>query len=186
MIEADYPRGGEIHPTNAGPPVAHARISGRYRSVRIHPGEGDVTDEFQTAFWAAKRAIAEASELAYNRHGIRAGQQFILRCLWAEDGLTPGQIARQLDLATATVTNSATRMEAAGLLERRPHPTDARRVRLFLTSRGRALEHTIDAEMRQLTERALVTLSETERSALVESLGAIRRNLVSRESARRG
>ncbi len=139
-----------------------------------------MSDEFQSAFWSAKRAMAEASEAAYNRHGVRAGQQFILQQLWAEDGLTPGEIARRLELATPTVTNSATRMEASGLIERRPHPTDQRRVRLFLTERGRALRGTIDEEMCQLTERALADLSGPERRALVDALVSIRRNLVAR------
>ncbi len=154
----------------------------RYRFVdgvdgHSRAGGSDVSDEFQSAFWSAKRAMAEASEAAYNRHGVRAGQQFILQCLWAEDGLTPGEIARRLDLSTPTVTNSATSMEAAGLVERRPHPTDARRVRLFLTPRGRKLQRTIDGEMRQLTERALADLGDVERTALVDALGCIRRNL---------
>ena len=140
-----------------------------------------MSERFQTAFWEAKRAIAEASEDAYRRYGVRAGQQFILRCLWAEDGLTPGEIAAQLHLTTATVTNSATRMEAVGLLERRPHPTDARRVRLFLTPHGRDLEHVVDDEMRVLTERALTSLSEDERASLTAALLAIRDNLLDRE-----
>lgn len=136
-----------------------------------------MTDEFQVAFWAAKRAMAEASEAAYNRHGVRAGQQWILQRLWAEDGQTPGEIARALGLSTATVTNSATRMEAAGLVERRPHPTDARRVRLFLTGRGRGLQRAIDQEMAALTERALADLDEEQRRSLVTTLGSIRRNV---------
>src|SRR5204862_7963873 len=82
-------------------------------------------------------AIAQAAEAAYNRHGVRAGQQFILRCLWHTDGQTPGQVAKRLDLATPTVTRAATRMEAAGLLHRAPHPSDARLVRLCLTAKGR-------------------------------------------------
>ena len=52
---------------------------------------------------------------------------------------TPGQVAKRLDLATPTVTRAATRMEAAGLLHRAPHPSDARLVRLCLTAEGRAL-----------------------------------------------
>jgi DNA-binding MarR family transcriptional regulator len=136
-----------------------------------------VDPDFQAAFWSAKRAMAEASELAYNRHGVRAGQQFILQRLWTDDGQTLGEIARGLGLSTPTVTNSARRMEAAGLVERRPHPTDARRVCLFLTPRGRELEHTIDAEMQALTERALASLSATDRGALIRALGVIRSNL---------
>jgi MarR family transcriptional regulator, organic hydroperoxide resistance regulator len=134
-------------------------------------------DEFQAAFWATKRAMAEAAETAFRRHGIRAGQQFILQCLWEEDCLSPGVVARRLNLATPTVTRAATRMEAAGLLARRSHPTDARLVRLCLTERGQALREVVDDEMRRLTERALATLAPGERAQLVRYLTEIRRNL---------
>ena len=136
-------------------------------------------DEFQTAFWSAKRAMAEASEAAFQRHGVRSGQQWILRRLWDEDGQTPGEIARQLELSTPTVTKAAMRMEAAGLIDRRPDPRDARLVRLFLSQRGRALEKTIAEEMAQLARRSLGTLRDDEVKALVAALTAIRRNLQS-------
>jgi MarR family transcriptional regulator, organic hydroperoxide resistance regulator len=134
-------------------------------------------DDFQSAFWDAKRAIAQAAEAAYNRHGVRAGQQFILRCLWHTDGQTPGQVAKRLDLATPTVTRAATRMEAAGLLHRAPHPSDARLVRLCLTAKGRALESTIAEEMRHLTTRALDGLDADQRKAFVAALQTVRANL---------
>src|ERR1700745_1227664 len=78
--------------------------------------------DFQTAFWATKHALAAATAAAFSRHGVHQGQQFILRQLWAEDGQTPGEMARRLGLATPTVTRAATRMEAAGLLRREAHP----------------------------------------------------------------
>jgi MarR family transcriptional regulator, organic hydroperoxide resistance regulator len=134
-------------------------------------------DEFQAAFWATKRAMVEAAEAAFKRHGVRAGQQFILQCLWEEDCLSPGVVARRLQLATPTVTRAATRMEAAGLLTRRPHPTDARLVRLCLTERGQALREVVDQEMRLLTERALATLEPGERAQVVRYLNEIRRNV---------
>jgi MarR family transcriptional regulator, organic hydroperoxide resistance regulator len=136
-------------------------------------------DEFQAAFWSAKRAMAEASEAAFQRHGVRSGQQWILRRLWDEDGQTPGEIARQLELSTPTVTKAAMRMEAAGLIDRRPDPRDARLVRLVLSERGRALEKTIAEEMAQLARRSLATLTEDQVKALVAALTAIRRNLQS-------
>jgi DNA-binding MarR family transcriptional regulator len=135
------------------------------------------TDDFQTAFWAAKHALALASSTAFARHGVHEGQQFVLRALWTEDGLTPGEIARQLGLATPTVTRTATRMEAAGLLRRQPHPTDRRMVRLFLTPRGQDLEKVIDAETERLTDRALATFTDAERATLTEMLRRLRRNL---------
>ena len=134
-------------------------------------------EPFQSAFWGTKRAMAEAGDAAFQRHGVRSGQQWILRCLWSEDGLTPGEIARRLELSTPTVTKAAMRMEAAGVVDRRPDPKDARLVRLYLTERGRALERVIADEMYQLNQRALATLEPDEREALVRYLNVIRRNL---------
>src|SRR6201995_1936553 len=94
--------------------------------------------DFQAAFWSAKHALAIASAAAFSRHGVHEGQQFILRRLWAEDGQTPGEIAKSLGLATSTVTRAATRMEATGLLAREPHERDRRLgpVRLAARRRG--------------------------------------------------
>jgi DNA-binding MarR family transcriptional regulator len=134
-------------------------------------------DDFQQAFWAAKHALSTATATAFSRHGVHEGQQFILRCLWTEDGLTPGEIARRLGLATPTVTRAATRMEAAGLLRREPHPGDRRLVRLRLTDRGSSLEEAIAAETAKLTELALATFEPDEREMVIRALRAIRRNL---------
>ena len=133
--------------------------------------------DFQAAFWSAKHAMALASAAAFSRHGVHEGQQFILRRLWAEDGQTPGEVAKSLGLATSTVTRAATRMEATGLLAREPHERDRRLVRLRLTARGRALEKDIDAEMDQLTERALGSFGPGERAAVVAALEKIQNNL---------
>jgi DNA-binding MarR family transcriptional regulator len=137
----------------------------------------DPTDDFQSVFWAAKRAMAQASAAAFSRHGVHEGQQFLLRSLWAEDGLTPGELARRLGLATPTVTRATARMEASGLVRRVPHDTDRRLVRVRLTERGRQLEEAIGREMEQLNERALATLDSAERAGLVSALNEIRRNL---------
>ena len=136
-----------------------------------------LSDDFQPAFWTAKRAMMEAANAAYRQHGVREGQQFILMCLWDEDGLAPGEIARRLGLATPTVTRATQRMEASGLVVRRPHPSDARLVRINLTDRGLELRHVLDAAMRDLSERALRTLSAGERAQFVRFLDELRRNV---------
>jgi len=136
-------------------------------------------DDFQTAFWNAKRTMVEASEAAFGRYGVRAGQQHILRVLWRQDCQSPGQIARRLGLATPTVTKMTSRMEAAGLVDRRPHATDRRLVRICLTQRGVELQAVIDQEMRAMTESALRNLGPHERRQLVRFLQDVHRNLSS-------
>jgi MarR family transcriptional regulator, organic hydroperoxide resistance regulator len=133
--------------------------------------------DFDDAFRLAKHAVAHASIAVFARHGVYEGQQFVLRRLWRQDGLTPGQIARQLGLATPTVTKAATRMEAAGLLRREPHPSDGRLVQLWLTARGRELEQVIGPEMRELTERILAGFTDAERAELIDALRRMARNL---------
>jgi len=140
-------------------------------------GDGYEPSDFVDAFRLAKHALAQASTSVFARHGVYEGQQFVLRRLWREDGLTPGQIARQLGLATPTVTRAATRMEAAGLLRREPHPSDGRLVRLVLTARGRELERVIGPEMRALTEQTLAGFSAGERTELIRALRRMASNL---------
>lgn len=140
-------------------------------------GDEPAPDDFQAAFWSAKHALALASAAAFSRHGVHEGQQFILRRLWAQDGQTPGEIARALGLATSTVTRAATRMESAGLLRREPHEGDRRLVRLRLTDRGRGLQEVIGREMDQLTERALHSFAPGERDSVVRALQKIKGNL---------
>jgi MarR family transcriptional regulator, organic hydroperoxide resistance regulator len=139
--------------------------------------DGYQPGDFEEAFRLAKHAVAHASISVFARHGVYEGQQFVLRRLWREDGLTPGQVARQLGLATPTVTRAATRMEAAGLLRREPHPSDRRLVRLVLTPRGRELEQVIGPEMQSLTEQILVGFSTAERAELIRALRRMARNL---------
>jgi DNA-binding MarR family transcriptional regulator len=136
-------------------------------------------EDFQSAFWNAKRAMIDAHEGAFRKHGVRAGQQHILKRLWAEDCQTPGQLAQRLDLSVATVSKMTSRMEATGLVERHPHATDRRLVRVCLTERGGALKEAIDEEIEAVTEHALATLGPRERKQLVRYLQAIRRNLES-------
>jgi len=80
--------------------------------------DGDQLADFEEAFRLARHALAHASVSLFARHGVYEGQQFVLRRLWREDGLTPGQIARKLGLATPTVNRAARLVEAAGLLRR--------------------------------------------------------------------
>ena len=140
-------------------------------AVGYQPGD------FEDAFRLAKHALAQASTSVFAQHGVYQGQQFVLRLLWREDGLTPGQVARQLGLSTPTVTRAATRMEASGLLRREPHPGDRRLVRLWLTPRGQDLERVIGPQMLALTEQTLAGFSAAERTELIRALRRIHANL---------
>lgn len=138
---------------------------------------GWIADDFQSVFWATKLAMVEVTNERFGRHGVHAGQQFLLACLWKEDGLTPGELARRLGLSAPTVTRTTARMELSGLLERRSDETDGRLVRVWLTDAGRGLEAELNAEMSVVTDIALTGLSESERATITALTQRVHENL---------
>ena len=124
-------------------------------------------------FTQAAKLLREAADEAMSRHGVRVGQHIVLSVLWQQDGLTPGEIARRLQTATPTIVNTATRMEQADLVARRPDPEDARLVRLHLTPRGQAVAEPVRAARAALERHATATLTPAEREHLSTALTKI-------------
>lgn len=123
-------------------------------------------------FTQAAKLLREAADDAMSPHDVRVGQHIVLRELWEQDGLTPGEIARLIGAATPTVVNTATRMAEAGLVTRRLDPADARLVRLHLTPAGEAAREPVLEARAGLEQRVAATLTaaelETLRSALIK------------------
>jgi MarR family transcriptional regulator, organic hydroperoxide resistance regulator len=124
-------------------------------------------------FTQAAKLLREATDEAMSRHGVRVCQHIVLSVLWEQDGLAPGEIARRLGIATPTIVNTATRMQEAGLIVRRPDPADARLARLYMTPRGRAAREPVRAARAALERHATATLTAAERDHLRSALTKI-------------
>jgi DNA-binding MarR family transcriptional regulator len=127
-------------------------------------------NEFLWLFTRASKVMRMAADEAMSRHGVRVGQNLVLEVLWQQDGLTPGELAARLDVATPTVVKSANRMAAAGLVSRRRDPVDARLVRLYLTDRARSVRSEIERERDELARKATATLTDEELAVLMSAL----------------
>jgi DNA-binding MarR family transcriptional regulator len=88
------------------------------------------------------RLMAVASEF-----GLHPQQAFALRRLEPGKPCTMSELAQALHCDNSNVTGIADRLEAAGLAERRPHPTDRRVKTLVLTERGAAVRGAYDARL---------------------------------------
>lgn len=132
----------------------------------------------------AQKLLRAAADEAMSQHGVRVGQNLVLEVLWQEDGLTPGELAGRLNVTTPTVVNTATRMEAAGLLERHRDPADGRLVRLHLTAKARAAQRPIEKARQELAARATATLTDEERRHLRSALEKIIQQMSADGSAR--
>ena len=130
-------------------------------------------NELLALFTRSSKLMRAAADEAMSRHGVRVGQNLLLEVLWETDGLTPGELAGRLRVATPTVVKSANRMATAGLLVRKPDPADARLVRLYLTDRARSVRRAIEQQRDELEQRMTATLTSAEREHLGSALTKI-------------
>jgi DNA-binding MarR family transcriptional regulator len=86
-----------------------------------------------------------------------------------------------LDIEPITLVRLLDKLEAAGLVERRPDPSDRRVRRLFLTEATGPLLEQLQELAAETRETALVGLSDAERQQLTDLLMKVRGNLSGRD-----
>ncbi len=116
------------------------------------------------------RGLKAAAQAALERHGVHAGQSFILERLWERDGQTTREIADAIGVEGPTVVRAVQRMAAAGLVVRKEHPTDGRLVAIHLTPVGARLRTVLPNVLRAVEERALEDFSGPDRARLLDLL----------------
>lgn len=86
---------------------------------------------------------------------------------------TPGELAKHLDLSSGATTSRIDRLEADGLVRRRPDPDDRRAVQVELTEAGNeAYERTVSIAARReaFFTSALTTKEQEQLNALLRKL----------------
>jgi MarR family transcriptional regulator, organic hydroperoxide resistance regulator len=116
------------------------------------------------------RALKASAQVALERHGVHAGQSFILERLWERDGQTTREIADAIGVEGPTVVRAIQRMAAAGLVVRKDHPTDGRLVAVHLTPTGARLRSVLPRVLRAVEEKALDDFSSHDRARLLQLL----------------
>jgi MarR family transcriptional regulator for hemolysin len=101
----------------------------------------------------------------------------VLRALRAEPGLNQRQLAGRIFIEGPTLTRHLDRMEAAGLITRRPYPADRRAVRVETTPEGARLYDRLLAIAGEAERRALSGFSKRDEATLRRLLARIQGNL---------
>ena len=112
-----------------------------------------------------------------NTIGLHVGQEMFLTELWRKDGIPQTELAEQLSLQPATVTNSLRRMEREDIVERHDDSDDQRVSRVYLTGKGRGLEGPVEEKWGQLESEAFAGFSLEERVLLRRLLLQVYQNL---------
>ncbi|HEY5818575.1 MAG TPA: MarR family winged helix-turn-helix transcriptional regulator [Mesorhizobium sp.] len=116
-----------------------------------------------------------------NGHGFYAGQDQIMLALNQDDGLTPGQLAVRLGVRPPTITKTINRLQAQGVLEKKPSLDDARQAHISLTDAGRETIRDIEKSVRKLDKQAFKGFDKKEQKALAKLLARIEANLSNSE-----
>ncbi len=95
-----------------------------------------------------------------------------------EEPLHQATLAEMMDMEPITLSRQIDRMEAAGMIERRPDPADRRVKRLYLTEAARPLVDKFRSVATSCYDNVLTGISEQEVEEVVGVLTRIRANLV--------
>ncbi len=90
--------------------------------------------------YSASLAMTKLYKPLLAQLGLTYPQYVVMLVLWEADGVMVSDIGARLFLDSGTLTPLLKRLEAAGLLGRKRDAEDERRVRVTLTSNGRALK----------------------------------------------
>ncbi|WP_367986537.1 MarR family winged helix-turn-helix transcriptional regulator [Vibrio sp. NTOU-M3] len=100
--------------------------------------------------YAASRLVTRLYQPLLEQHRLTYPQYIILLILWQQDGITVGEIGKQALLNSNTLTPILKRMEQAELVMRQRDEDDERKMLIFLTDSGRALQKTLSCLPTQL------------------------------------
>lgn len=123
------------------------------------------------------RLVQRALQVRIERHGVTLGMWYFLRALWHEDGITQSDLSSLIGTMEPTTLSAVVSMEQAGLVRREPHATDRRKVNVFLTDKGRALEVDLLPEGISVVQTAVASFSEREIDLMLKLLKVMQANL---------
>lgn len=97
----------------------------------------DRADAVSYALWEVVRTAGEGTEALARRMGMPYGHVLALdHLLSSETPMGTVELGRKMAMRSASAAELVARMEAAGLVRRRPHPSDRRRVIIEPTTEG--------------------------------------------------
>ena len=103
------------------------------------PDLGEVLG-FMRLLWAVTHGLNSASKQMQIRIGVTGPQRLVLRIIGHYRRISPGDLARVLQLHPSSLTGVIRRLDEAGFISRETDPSDGRRAVLRLTQSGKRLD----------------------------------------------
>ncbi len=132
--------------------------------------EKDITDDVLIAIRRVIRAVDLHSRKLSQSYGLTGPQALVLKEISAKKNISAGEVAKQVSLSQATITDIVKRLEQRGLVTRVRDLQDRRKTMLEITKEGKALIKAAPPLLQeQFTER-FAQLQDWEQALLLSSL----------------
>jgi DNA-binding MarR family transcriptional regulator len=105
--------------------------------------------------------------------GVTGPQRLVVRIIGKFPGLSAGQLAKVLHIHPSTLTGVLKRLEERGAIVRKGAASDARRMELDLTAKGRQIDRCQVGTVESVIRRVLLRIHPARITATREVLGAI-------------
>ncbi|MDR6212998.1 MarR family transcriptional regulator [Paracidovorax wautersii] len=130
------------------------------------------------ALYSASLAMTKLYKPLLDGIGLTYPQYVVMLALWERDGTTVSELGGRLFLDSGTLTPLLKRLESAGLLARLRDAEDERRVRITLTTAGRALRSQAEAIPACVLESSQCSVPQLQ--ALTRELADLRNRITQR------
>lgn len=139
------------------------------------PGADALSTEcFMNIARTADRLLAELNRRLKTDFDLSISAATVLAIIeGAGEPITPGVIAERAIIAAASTTSVLDTLERKGLVERRPHPTDRRKLLIDLTPSGRRAVDQILPGIHALEAKVMSALTERERRDLLDLVAKV-------------
>jgi DNA-binding MarR family transcriptional regulator len=117
------------------------------------------------------------------RVGIGFGLYHFLRILNEHDGFTFRQLSDAAHLRGPTTVKAIRELERRGLVRRSPNPSDARKINIFLTDKGRRLVKKVLPVSAVINQQGVIGISRHEQDELKRLLRQLRDNMLRKRAS---
>jgi MarR family transcriptional regulator, transcriptional regulator for hemolysin len=123
------------------------------------------------------RALRTYVDQCARRHGMTRAQWAVLLRLDRREGMTQAEMADALEIQPISLVRLIDRLCEQKLVERRPHPSDRRANRLYLTPKGRATLEDLAPLGRDISGEVLAGFGDSEIRRMLQQLMRIKDNI---------
>jgi len=120
-----------------------------------------------------RRALRRGARVADPGNRLAVAQLEVLSAVTEQQGVRPGQLARQLHMRPNTVTTIVNALTAQGMISRSTHEGDRRAIELTITDAGQQAVLEFQATNAAVLHLALSTLPAQQRRALTAAVPAL-------------